>query len=146
MVKTISFYRTRSISFSCHFAMLLAALYLLVATVEGLSKSRWQRVPVGDVQPEGWLKLQMTLSLRCGERKKGVTTVNLVPCCWSPPILICSVVLQMFFMLLVFCWPILSSLISPQKSKHTQDIIGFNESKDGETRGLTLCFLFKIYR
>lgn len=52
--------------------MLLAAVYLLVATVEGLSKSRWQRVPVGDVQPEGWLKLQMTLSLRCGERKKGV--------------------------------------------------------------------------
>ena len=32
-----------------------------MVTVEGLSKSRWQRVPVGDVQPEGWLKLQMTL-------------------------------------------------------------------------------------
>ena len=31
----------------------------------GLFQSRWQRVPTGAVEPQGWLKMQMTLRLAC---------------------------------------------------------------------------------
>ena len=39
---------------------------LVLALAEGgLVGSRWQRVPTGAVEPQGWLKMQMTLCLAC---------------------------------------------------------------------------------
>lgn len=49
----------------CAMFLHLGVLVLADLAEGGLVGSRWQRVPTGAVEPQGWLKMQMTLCLAC---------------------------------------------------------------------------------